>query len=105
MSKGPDVRRWADHFLSVLSEAQKERPMRESLVDRPDGLPEIEWAAYERSVMHGEVNRIRHTHGLGPVTLAMVERLEGRAVGHSDYSLKFALYCAEMALGIEPNAR
>lgn len=33
-----------------------------------------------------------------PVGVAEIERVERGTVGHSDYSLKFALYCAELAL-------
>lgn len=90
----------ATRFLGVLAEAQKERPQRDSLVERADGYPELEWAAYERGVMHEEVNRVRAESGHEPVPLTLVERVEGQAAGHSDYSSKFALYCAELALDV-----
>jgi hypothetical protein len=94
------LQQWSDRFLAVLSEAQKERPQRDALTERPDGLPELEWVAYERGVMHEEVNRVRRERGLDPVPLAAVERAEGLAVGHVDYSRKFALNCALLALGV-----
>lgn len=90
----------AARFLGVLTEAQKERPQRDSLVEGVDGCPELAWAAYERGVMHDEVNRVRAESGHEPVPLTLVERAEGQAAGHSDYSYKFALYCAELALGV-----
>ncbi|MFD8609751.1 hypothetical protein [Streptomyces sp. NPDC059631] len=43
------------------------------------------------------VNEIRAEHGLPPVPLEEILRVEQQAGGHSDYSLKFAFYCAELA--------
>jgi len=39
--------------------------------------------------------------GLGPppVTIEDIKRVEGWAAGHSDYTFKFALYCAELSIG------
>jgi hypothetical protein len=34
--------------------------------------------------------------------LSSVQRAERQAVGHSDYSKKFALYCAELVLKENP---
>lgn len=93
-----ELRNLAARLLHVLAEAQKERPQRDSLTERADGTPELEWVAYERNVMKAEVNRIRAEAGREPVSLAQIERVEGQAVGHFDYSSKFALYCAELAL-------
>lgn len=95
-----DLSLLAARFLDVLTEAQKERPQRDGLVERADGYPELEWAAYERGVMQAEVNRVRAEGGREPIPLALVERVEGQAAGHSDYSFKFALYCAELAVGV-----
>ncbi|MEV3999068.1 hypothetical protein AB0K62_25895 [Streptomyces halstedii] len=42
------------------------------------------------------MNEIRAEYGLPPIPLEVVTRVEGLAVGHSDYSWKFAFYCAEL---------
>jgi hypothetical protein len=85
-----------DVLRATLAAAQEERHMRSDLIDGPDG-PECEWATYERARMHEIVNAIRAERGLAPVPVADVVRVERLAVGHSDYSLKFAFYCAELA--------
>lgn len=85
-----------DCLRATLAAAQAERDERPDLVDGPDG-PECEWAAYERARMHETVNAIRAERGLLPVPVEDVVRVERLAVGHSDYSLKFAFYCAELA--------
>lgn len=48
--------------------------------------------------MHQAVNKARADRGLPSVSLAEVARVEQQAFGHSDYTKKFALYCAELAL-------
>lgn len=85
-----------DCLRAVLSAAQEQREQRPDLVDGPDG-PECEWAAFERGRMHEAVNVIRAERALPAVPVEDVARVERLAVGHSDYSLKFAFYCAELA--------
>lgn len=85
-----------DVLRSTLARAQEERDQRPDLVDGPDG-PECQWAAYERTRMHEKVNEIRAERSLLPVPLEDILAVERKAVGHSDYSLKFAFYCAELA--------
>lgn len=85
-----------DCLRATLAAAQEARDQRPDLVDGPDG-PECEWTAYERTRMHEKVNEIRAERGLPPVPVEDILRVERQAVGHSDYSLKFALYCAELA--------
>lgn len=85
-----------DCLRATLATAQEERHRHPDLVDGPDG-PECEWAAYERARMHETVNAIRAERGLPAVSVDDVVRVERLAVGHSDYSLKFAFYCAELA--------
>lgn len=85
-----------DVLRATLSAAQAERGQRPDLVDGPDG-PECGWAAFERARMHDTVNAIRAERGLPAVPVEDIVRVERHAVGHSDYSLKFALYCAELA--------
>jgi hypothetical protein len=85
-----------DCLRAALAAAQAEREKRSNLVDGPDG-PECEWAAYERARMHETVNALRSERGLPAVPVEDIVRVERLAVGHSDYSLKFAFYCAELA--------
>ncbi len=83
-------------FRKILAEAQKERESREGYVKitlRGRLYDEPAWAVYEVETMHAAVARIRPE-----ITLEEVWRVEGFARGHSDYSLKFGLYCTELAL-------
>lgn len=81
----------------TLTTAQEERPQRQDIVDG-----ELDWIRYERATMHNAVNQVRENYGLPLVPLAAVERVEQMACGHSDYTHKFAWYCAELALGEQP---
>ncbi|MGW5123287.1 hypothetical protein ACWEQ7_04330 [Streptomyces sp. NPDC004069] len=85
-----------DVLRAALARAQDERGERPDLVDGPDG-PECEWTAYERACMHEKVNEIRAERGLPAVPVEDIIHVEQLAVGHSDYSRKFAFYCAELA--------
>jgi hypothetical protein len=84
-----------DCLRATLTSAQQEREQRPDLVDGPDG-PERAWATYERTRMHEKVNELRAERGLPPVPLTDIVRVERQAVGHTDYILKFAFYCAEL---------
>lgn len=93
-----------DKFLQVFQEAAKERPKREGFVPTPKGCYQKEesgWVAYERQVMFEAVNLERRVRGLPQVTLQQVIRVENQACGHVDYAHKYALYCAELALGYD----
>lgn len=92
------LRDLAGDFREILAAAQEKRGDRPDLVTA-DGRLECAWAAYERSVMHEAVNRVRADTGLTPLPIEAVTRVENLAVGHSDYSRKFAFYCAELAQG------
>lgn len=83
-----------DAILNTLSAQQAKR-------DQYDGT---EWIAAERKVMLDETNEWRALLGKPPVDIAAIERVERWATGHSDYSSKFALYCAEIALDTGPGA-
>lgn len=85
-----------DTLHATLAAAQEQREQRPDLIDGPDG-PECEWAAYERTCMHTTVNELRADRGLPPVPVEDIVRVERLAVGHSDYSRKYAFYCAELA--------
>lgn len=86
---------------AALITAQAERDQRPDLVT-VNGQPECAWAIYERGVMLEQVNKIRADLGYQPVHMAAVERVENAAVGYSDYTKKYALYCAELALKETP---
>ena len=80
-------------FLRVLNDAQKHRP--EKLKRIGD---EVEWVIYERKVMLQAVNAVRLQRKRPQISVEELHRVEEMAVGHVDYSQKFALYCAQLAL-------
>lgn len=84
-----------DALLKTLVDASKLRHLRGSFNE----AGELGWVIHERELMHQETNRYRAGRGLPPVDLAEVARVERQAEGHSDYASKFALYCAELAVG------
>ncbi len=88
------LRKLMDDFLCVLSDAQRHRPEKSKQVG-----DELEWVIYERKVMFRVINAVRLQRERPQVTIEEVRRVERCAVGHVDYSQKFALYCAELALG------
>lgn len=55
---------------------------------------------FEHEAMWRAVNDERARLGRVPVAIADVVRVERLALGHSDYSHKFALYGAELAWGL-----
>ncbi|MFA6235560.1 MAG: hypothetical protein WC824_15430 [Bacteroidota bacterium] len=73
-------------LLEALTEAQKQRRIRE------------DWIQFERKVMWAETNRFRNLLGRGPVLETEIIRVESLALGHTDYSERWALYCAELVL-------
>lgn len=88
----------ADQLLRVLSAAQCDRPDHDRWVEVDDySVPA--WVLNERRVMLDEVNRLRAIRNLPAVSGGDVERVESMAVGHSDYSRKFAYECAELVVG------
>ncbi|WP_327066817.1 hypothetical protein [Kitasatospora sp. NBC_01302] len=80
-----------DRFRDILATAQAERHLREDVIDG-----ELEWVAHERTTMHRAVNKARAELGKQPLPISAVEAVEQQAVGHSDYSSKYAPYCAEL---------
>jgi hypothetical protein len=73
-------------LLAILSKAQGQRGIRR------------DWIAFEQQTMLDAVNRMRAERGDQPITLATLLKKERLAVGHVDYSSKFALYCAELVM-------
>ena len=53
-----------------------------------------EWIIAERQAMFDAVNSKRTARDKTPLLITDIERVERQAVGHSDYTHKFALYCA-----------
>lgn len=91
-----------NYMEDILSAAQKKRSERPGFTDAPNGygnMPERipNWALYEMNEMLAAVNLIRVSKFKSAITLKEIIKVEGNARGHSDYSHKFALYCAELA--------
>jgi hypothetical protein len=85
-----------DHFQGVLIEAQKHRDERQDLVHG-----ELGWVVFERETMFAAVNKKRVEFNLPTITLEHLKRVEAQAVGHTDFTHKFALYCAEISIWVE----
>lgn len=88
-----------DRFKQVLRAAMAERPQRRDEVRTDDGL-ELAWVLFERQEMFAAVNQVRAEQGHPPVGMDRVRQVEQMACGHVDYFEKFALYCAELAMGV-----
>lgn len=78
-------------LLGILTVAQAGRHLRWDVIDGEPG-----WVLHERETMHAAVNQARAEAGKQPLPIAAIEAVEQQACGHSDYSSKFALYCAEL---------
>lgn len=61
-----------------------------------------DWIRFEQRSMLDAVNLERGARALPPIDLATLERAEAMAVGHTDYSDKFALYCTELVWKVPP---
>lgn len=86
-------RQLMDQMFRVLSEAQELRSQKSEWIG-----DELEWVIYEREVMLQAINAVRLQRGRPGVSVGEVKRMENCACGHVDYSRKFALYSAELAL-------
>ena len=62
--------------------------------DLPTKVPS--WNLYELKEMLISVNLIRVNNFLEPVTLKDIQRAEQTALGHYDYTKKFALACRDL---------
>jgi len=93
-------------FESKLITVQKERGQRLGTVEvphvyRPKQIVTIlEWNLHELNFMTDLINSVRAAKNKEAVTLLDVRKVEVNAMGHSDYTHKFALYCAELALDL-----
>lgn len=84
----PPLRELAAEMLVALESEQTRRK----------GKTVDEWNRSEISRMAFEVNAWRHALRRTLFRRSEIERVELLAVGHVDYSSKFALYCAELIL-------
>lgn len=80
-----------NRFREILADAQEQRRLREDIIDG-----ELAWVLYERDTMHAAVNQACAELGKQPLPVTAVEAVEQQACGHSDYAIKYALYCAEL---------
>ena len=87
------------YFLKILRELATKRHERIDFVHDHTGKQESSWIVYERESLWSRVNIERSNRGIQHITLKDFIRKENQAVGHSDYSNKLALYCAEFSLG------
>jgi len=84
----------------VLVTAQAERSKRQEWVASEDGTPgELGWVLFEREQMLQAVNDLRTRAGKTPVSAEQVTQAEQRAMGHVDYTTKFAIACADLVAG------
>ncbi len=58
-----------------------------------------DWEGRERLAVTLAANEWAIAHGMAPITVTDVLDVEQRAVGHSDYAPKLALYVAERVFG------
>jgi hypothetical protein len=89
-------------LVAVLRDASRQRGKRGDFVPDGPGVTVPGWVLFERDVMRAAVDVERAARGLSPVEPDRVTRAERLACGHVDYVEKYALYCAEMALGEDP---
>lgn len=88
-------------IMAVLIEAQKHRKTKtECVPNEADGRSSPEWVLFDRRAVLAEVNAIRAERGKQPIDeRTLLRKAEWQAEGHSDYTSKYALYAAELALG------
>lgn len=89
-----------ERFCAVLQAAAEHRDERPGIVWTVYGT-ECEWVAWERQQMLDAVNAERAKRALPPAGHGAIENADRQAAGHVDYADEVALYCAEIALGIE----
>lgn len=82
-----------DIVHAELNKEQRLRSQRAKMVGN-----ELEWVTAERKFMIDLVNRRRVELGKSKLEGNEVETAEHKALGHTDYSLKWSLYCAELIL-------
>lgn len=102
----PKFRDLIVQFEHTLCEAQKERKAvyGQGVVTVPDlydptkETTMLQWNIFELHTMEIAVNEIREKRNRPKITFADIRKIETKAIGHSDYTHKLALYCADLAL-------
>jgi hypothetical protein len=79
--------------------AQEQRNNKKQWVNDPAniGKEDLEWVLFERQTMLDLTNQERKENNLPPIPIEEIIRAENLAIGHCDYTYKFALYCAEIS--------
>lgn len=88
-----DIRDLQDTKQAMLSALESQQCRRSEYAG-------LDWIDVELDVMHHAVNCERSKHGLPDLDRTVIVRASALAAGHSNYASKFALYCAELALGM-----
>lgn len=91
-----------DEFQRMVGEILE--ALRQEQLDRRLS-PALAWIAAERRAVAVKANECAALYGGHTVTVADVERVEARAIGHIDYSLKLALYVTELVRDGTPSAQ
>lgn len=86
-----------NRILDKLVDAVAERKARPEEITTENGR-EFAWIVHERETVFNAVTQERAKLGKAAIPITEVIRVERMAVGHSDYTTKFALYCAELVL-------
>jgi hypothetical protein len=98
MTSGKLSRRSLQHtFRDVLIEAAKHRNDRDYAMLTSVGEM-MGWSWYEITQLLSEVNNLRESQGLEPVSFSEMVDAERQASGHSDYTDRLAWSCAKLAL-------
>lgn len=82
-----------DDLHSTLVSEQDKRATRRGVV-----CGEPEWVAAERDAMVDRVNLLRSRRGLWPLAVTDIRAKEDLACGHSDYTEKYAIGCADLVV-------
>lgn len=67
-------------------------------MDKRNKCQDMTWILNEREAIKEAMDSESRRLGRPLVSMKDVERAETQASGHSDYSSKFALYCAELVV-------
>lgn len=69
------------------------------------GKPLEVWQLNEAKAVHGAVSKVAEAHQLRVPSLSEVQKAEATAVGHADYTNKWALYAFELTESPRPSAK
>lgn len=87
-----------EEFEDLLGETQKSRAARSEEI-RWEGMTVPQWVPYELETLLRAINGKRSERGLAPCSMGDLLRVEKRALGHSDYTHKMALYARNLVEG------